>query len=75
MNVNGFSPNLVFALILWRSGFGLLMGKFRQFLTESSASNTSLFSFLDNNLSISQWNFTKFDVCMDIVEICLGINH
>ena len=27
----GFSPNLVFALILWRSGLGLLMGTFCQF--------------------------------------------
>ena len=29
-----FLPNLVCASILWRSGFGLLMGKFRQILTE-----------------------------------------
>ena len=28
VNINGFSPNLVCALILWRSGLGLLMGKF-----------------------------------------------
>ena len=27
------SPNLVFALILWRSGLGLVMGKFPQILT------------------------------------------
>ena len=33
VHVNGFSPNLVCALILWRSGLGLLIGKFRQFLT------------------------------------------
>ena len=33
VNINGFSPNLVCALILWRSGLGLLMGKFRQILT------------------------------------------
>ena len=32
-NVNGFSPNLGCALILWRSGLGLVMGKFCQFLT------------------------------------------
>ena len=31
MNVNGFSQNLVCALILWRSGLGLLMGKFHDF--------------------------------------------
>ena len=30
-------PNLVCALILWKSGLGLLMGKFRQILTELSA--------------------------------------
>ena len=28
VNINGFSPNLVCALILWRSAFGLLMDKF-----------------------------------------------
>ena len=33
VNINGFSPNLVCALILWRCGMGLLMGKFRQILT------------------------------------------
>ena len=31
VNVNGFSPNLVCVLILWRSGLGLLMGKFLNF--------------------------------------------
>ena len=30
VNINGFSPNLVCALILWRSGLGLLMDKFGQ---------------------------------------------
>ena len=34
VNINGFSRNLVCLLILWRSGLGLLMGKFCQFLTE-----------------------------------------
>ena len=51
VNINGFSPNLVCALILWRSGLGLLMGKFRQFLTELSARDTPIFSFPDYNLS------------------------
>ena len=36
---HGCLPNLVCALILWRSGLGLLMGKFRQTLTEFSARN------------------------------------
>ena len=44
--MNGFSPNLVCAVILWRSGLGLLMGKFRQV-----ALDTSIFSFPDDNLS------------------------
>ena len=49
----GFSPNLVFALILWRSGLGLLMGKFCQFLTELSAQDMPIFSFLDYNKGFS----------------------
>ena len=40
ININGFSPNLVCTLILWRSGLGLLMGKFCQIFTELSASDT-----------------------------------
>ena len=40
LNINGFSPNLVCALILWRSGLGLLMGKFRQIFTKLSARDT-----------------------------------
>ena len=69
-----FSPNLIRALILWRSALGLLMGKFRPFLTELSACNTSVFYFQDNNLSKSQWIFTKFGMSIDIVEIfALGL--
>ena len=33
VDVNGFSPNLMCALILWRPGFGLLMSKFHQFFS------------------------------------------
>ena len=32
VNINGFSPNPVCELILWRSGLGLLMGEFYQWL-------------------------------------------
>ena len=42
---------LLYALTLRRSGLGLLMGKFRQFLTELSARDTPIFSFLDYNIS------------------------
>ena len=52
-----------------RSALVLLMGKFRQFLTELSASDTSVFSFQDNNLSKSQHIFIKVAMCIDVVEI------
>ena len=46
VNINGFSQNLVCALILWRFGLlGLLIGKFHQSLTELSARDTPIFSF------------------------------
>ena len=51
VNNNVFSPNLVCALILWRSGLGLLMGKLCQFFTELLARDTPIFSFPDDNLS------------------------
>ena len=40
VNLNGFSPNLVCALILRRSGLRLLMGIYREFLTKLSARDT-----------------------------------
>ena len=61
------------ALILWRSGFGLLMSKFRQFLTELSPHNESVFSFSDDNFSKYQWIFTKLGMCIDVVETLFGI--
>ena len=73
VNINVFSRDLVCALILWT--FGLLLGKFRQFLTELSARNTSVFKFQDNKLSRSQWIFTKFDMFIDIAEVWFGIAH
>ena len=73
INVNGFSLNLVCLLIFWTSGLGLLMGNFRQFLTELSACDMSVFSFLDDNFSKYQWIFTKLGVCIDIVEAWFGI--
>ena len=51
VNINGFSWNLVRALILWRSGLGLLMGKFCQIWTELSARDTPIFLFPNDNLS------------------------
>ena len=67
VSVNGFFPNLVCALILWRSDLGLLMGKFRQFLTELSARYMSVFSFLDDNFSKCQWIFTRLGICIALI--------
>ena len=44
-NISVFPPNLICALILWKSGLGLLMGKFLQILTELSAWDKPIFSF------------------------------
>ena len=73
VNFNGFSPNLVCALILWRSGLWLLMGKFRQIFTELSARDTPIFSFPDDNLSKWQWILTKLAIYIGIKEIWFGI--
>ena len=51
VNINGFSPNLVCALIMWISGLGLLMGNFRQIFRELSAGDTPIITFPDDNLS------------------------
>ena len=37
VNINGFLPDLVCALVLWKSCLGLVMGKFRQIFKELSA--------------------------------------
>ena len=55
--------------------FGIADGEFCPFLTELSARNTAIFYFQENNLSKPQWIFTKFDICIDIVEICFWIAH
>ena len=75
VNVNGFSPNLVCALILWTSAFRLQMEEVRPFLTKLSARSTSIFYFQDNYLSKFQCIFIKFDMCINIVEIYFGIAH
>ena len=49
------------------------MGIFRQFLTELSVRDTSVFSFPDDNFSKYQWIFTILAVCTNIMKIWLGI--
>ena len=73
VNINEFSPNLVCALILWRSGLGLLMVKFSHIWTDLSAIDMSIFfSFTDDSFSKYQWIFHKLDMCIDIADICFG---
>ena len=57
--INGFSPNLVCTLVLWRSGLGFLMGKFCQILTELPVRDTPIFSFPGDKLSKCQGILTK----------------
>ena len=45
------------------------MGKFRQTLTELSARDMPIFSFLDDNLSKCQGILTKLGTCIDLKEI------
>ena len=42
-------------------------------MTQLSAGNISIFSFPDDNFSKYQLIFTKFDMCVDIVEIWFEI--
>ena len=51
----------------------LLMGKFQQFFTESSARDTPIFSFPDDNLSKLQGILTKLAICIDLKEICFVV--
>ena len=63
--------------------FKIANGHFRQILTELSARDAPIFSFPDDNLSKCQGIltklekrqliFTKLGMCIDIVEIWLGI--
>ena len=49
------------------------MRKCYQFLSELSAHDTSIFSFQDNNLHKYQRIFNNLDICINIVEIWIGI--
>ena len=45
ININGFPPNLVCALILWTSALGLLIGKFPPFLQNYLPTTCPYFHF------------------------------
>ena len=50
------------------------MSIFRHFLTEFSARKHPYFHFRTIAL-VNSWIFTKFDMCIDAVEIWFGIAH
>ena len=66
---NVFSPNLVCALILWRSGLGLLKGKFLSNFDRLSARDTPIFLFPDDSLSNHQGILNKLGTCINMKEL------
>ena len=66
--ISRFSPNLVCELILWRSGLGLLMGKFRQFLTELSVLHTIVVGY-------SHFVFILISVCSVVSLVSLNLHY
>ena len=69
VNTNGFSPNLVFALILW---FGIANGQISSiFNGVNCLRHVHIFVWV--NLSKCWWLFTKLGICSDTVEIWFGI--
>ena len=69
VNINGFSPNLVFALILLRSGLGLLMCKFLQpqVICPSHDSFMFLLAHLSRRLRMSCCDHYSSLVCQSFV--------
>ena len=59
-------------MIFWRSGLGLLMGKFRQILMELSAQD--IFLFPEDNEKCQEI-LTKHGTCIDIKEVWFGITN
>ena len=51
----------------------MLIGNFRQILTELPARDTPVFSFPDGSLNECQWSLTKLGTSIDIKEIWFGI--
>ena len=64
---------LIIVLVIVEICFGITNGQICQFLTELSARFIPVFSFLDDNLRKYHWNFTKFGMCIYILEIWFGI--
>ena len=61
------------ALILWRSALRLLIGKLSIF--DIVICPQYIYFTFRTITSESEWIFSKFDLCIDIVEICFRIAH
>ena len=72
--MNGFSRKLGMCIDIMEICFGISNGQISSIFDRVISHNTSVFYFQDNNLSKSQWIFTKFDMCIYIV-ICFGNAH
>ena len=75
VNVNGFSPNLVCALIFMEIQYGIAHdnGQILTIFDRVSAGHMSVFLFPDNNLNKYQWIFNKLGMCIDIVKVWFRI--
>ena len=68
VNINRFSRNLVCALILWRSGLGLLMGKFCQIFMEVSDSDTTMAGYYSLKFFIWKCRYQKmYFFCLSLL--------
>ena len=72
LSKSGFSPNLVCALILWRSGLGLLMDKVLQFLIEISARHMIVAGYYNNTLPLSCGGQISLSKILFHVFVCIG---
>ena len=69
---SGIADGQILSILDSYLGLGLLMGKFCQFLTVICPPHVHIL-FPDNNLRKCQWIFTKFGLCIDIVQLWIWI--
>ena len=73
VNVNGFSPNLVCALILWSSALGFADRQISS-ICDGVIYLGHVHIFISGLITTKyQWIFTKLGVCIDIMDSCFVI--
>ena len=81
VNFSGFSGNLIHVLILWRSGLGLLMGRFCQFVIAFSAHDVIMVGYYHSIFllwhNVIHWiiatSYNKSCFCHGCLSICIPI--